>query len=250
MVSEQSPPGQRDKWGAKRRVALLMVGVALLVFGVDAVARVAVQTQVEGRLQTLVQSGERPDVKARGVLFLPQVIGGAYQEVAVTTRGVISGDLRLESVDAQLFDVRVPFHDVLTRDITAIGIARSAVRARLLYSDINAYLESTGQPLTLSRGPDGEVQVTGELIVAGQPVTASGKVSLSVEGGVVRATPQQIDTGDSTLDRATRLLLGDRLSFTLPLDELPYGQEITAATPVAEGIEVEARGTGIVLRQP
>jgi hypothetical protein len=75
-------------------------------------------------------------------------------------------------------------------------------------------------------------------------------VALSVDGGVVQATPKQIDTGTSGLDQATRLLLGDRLSFTLPIERLPYGQKLTAATPYDDGIEVEAHGTGVVLQQP
>lgn len=241
---------QRGQWGRRRQLALLAAGLALLLFGVDAVARVGFQAEVAGRLQEFTQISEAPDVKARGLLFLPQLIRGAYQEVDVTSRDVSSGDLHLQRVDAELFDVRIPFHDVLVRDVHAVGIGHSIVRAPLPYSDINAYFEATGRPLTLASGPEGEVQVTGEVVVGGQPVKASGQVSLSVDDGAVHATARQIETGTSTLDQATRLLLGDRLSFTLPLEKLPYGQQLTAASPYDEGIEVEAQGTGVVLQQP
>lgn len=241
---------RRGRWGTKRQVAVAVAGLLLLFFGVDAVARVAMESEVAGRLHELAQLTQRPDVKIRGLLFLPQLIRGAFKELDVTAPDVKSGELHLQQVNAQLLDVRVPFHDVLVRDVHVVGIGHSVVQARIPYPDINAYLKATDRPLTLATGSGGEVEVTGNVVVAGLPLTANGQVSLSVEEGAVRAVPRQIDTGSSTLDQATRALLGDRLSFTLPLETLPFGQQLTAANPYDGGIQVEAQGTGVVLQEP
>lgn len=235
--------------GTRRKVVVVIAGLVLAVVAVDAVARVAVESEVEGRLQALAQVTERPSVRFRGIFFLPQVIAGSFQQVDVSNRAV-NGTIRVESLQSQLLDVRVPFHDVLVRDVHVVGIAHSVERAKLSYQDINAYLESTQRPLRLARTPDGQVQVTGSVMVAGQPVQGTAQVTLSVEDGAVRVTPRQIDTGSGTLDQATRLLLGDRLAFRLPIGQLPYGQQLTAAAPYSDGIEVEAQGTGIILQAP
>lgn len=242
-----SPTPRRVR--TRRRVIVVIVGLVLVVFGLDAVVRLVVESEVEGRLQTLPQVTERPTVRFRGILFLPQVIAGAYQEVDVSNRA-LQGTIRVESLESQLFDVRVPFHDVLVRDVHEVGIAHSAETANLSYPDINAYLKSNDRLFTLAGAPDGQVHVTGSVSLAGQPVDVSAQVTLSVEDGAVRVTPRQIDTGSGTLDQASRLLLGDRLTFTLPMGDLPYGQKLTSAVPYSDGIEVHAEGTGVVLQTP
>ncbi len=234
-------------WRTRQKVLVVVAGVALAVFGLDAVVRVVVESEVEGQLQAIAQVTERPTVHFRGILFVPQVISGSFQEVDVSNRA-LEGTIRIETLESQLIDVRVPFHDVLVRDVHEIGIANSVERAQLSYLDINAYLKSNGQPLRLSAAPDGEVQVTGSISLAGQPVEVSARVTLSVEDGAVQVTPRQIDTGSGTLDKATRVLLGDRLAFPLPIGQLPYGQNLTSAAPNSDGIEVLAQGTGVVLQ--
>src|SRR5215216_422628 len=77
--------------------------------------------------------------------FLPQVIRGTYSEVEVTTRGIMSGPLRIDRVESHLFDVRVPFHDVLVRSIRRVGIGRSVETINVSYRDLNAYFAATGR---------------------------------------------------------------------------------------------------------
>lgn len=236
------------RWGTAKQAWALATVIVLLLLCVDALARVSAESLVARHVQEVTGITERPQVQVRGVLFLPQLIRGAYQQVDVTTLGVTSAELRVQRVDSQLFDVRVPFHDVLVGDVRRVGIARSLERATLTYEDLNAYLKATDRPLQLSGAPDEQVKVTGTINLPGGPVQASSDATLSVDDGRLRVTPRQVDTGTSTLDQASRLLLGERLAFTVPLGELPFGHRLTSATPYPEGITVEAEGIAIILQ--
>ena len=48
------------------------------------------------------------------------------EHVDVGIRGVTSGPLRVDRVDARLRGVRLPFHDVLVRDLGELGVVDSA----------------------------------------------------------------------------------------------------------------------------
>jgi hypothetical protein len=247
MTDRTGSETPRRRWGTRQQALVLVAGLLALLWGADALARVGAQTLIARSIQDATGVADQPVVKVRGVLFLPQLIRGAYNEVNVTTRGITNGPLPVERLDSQLFDVRVPFHDVLVRDVRQVGIGRSVEIANLRYDDLNAYLATTGRPLRLASAPDGQVKITGSVDLGNGPVEASADATLSVDNGAVKVTPRQIDTGTNTLDQATRLLLGQRLNLTVPLGNLPFGHQLTGATPYPDGIRVEATGTGIVL---
>jgi hypothetical protein len=78
-------------------------------------------------------------------------------------------------------------------------------------------------------------------------VEVTADASLSVSEGALRITPDEIRTGDTVLSRASRLLLGQRLRLTVPLGTLPFGHQLTSATPDADGIRLQAEGTAIIV---
>jgi len=113
----------------RRRLLLQVLGlivvVALLLWGADTLARIRAETLLSRNIQDATGVEVPPEVDVHGIFFLPQVIRGVYSEVHVTTEGVTGGPLRIDRVESQLSDVRVPFHDVLVRDIRRVGIGRS-----------------------------------------------------------------------------------------------------------------------------
>jgi hypothetical protein len=247
-------PGRRRRVGGPRRWRVVWqavgvgVGLLLLLWGADSLARLGAESLLQRNIQTATGVSDPPQVTVHGVFFLPQVIRGSYDQVDVTTRGITSGPLRIEELDSQLFDVRVPFHDVLLRNVRRIGIGRSVEHVTLTYADLNAYLDATGRPLRLSAGPDGRtVTISGTVSVLGQTLQASADVDLSVDNGALHLSPQQIDTGSSTLDQASRLLLRQRLTLTVPLGALPFGHTLTAVTADPDGLRVSAEGASIIV---
>ncbi len=227
-------------------VVLVVLGLAGLVWGADALARAGAENLVSRNVQDVTGVAERPEVEVNGTFFLPQVIRGAYGSVDVTTRGITNGPLRLERVDSHLVDVRVPFRDVLLQDVRRIGVGHAEGEVTLAYADLNTYLERTGRPLTLTPLEDGELRLAGEVDLLSQQVDASAVVRLSATEGGLRVTPTSIE-GAESLSEVSRLLLGERLGFTVPLDTLPFGVELSQVAPGPADLRVEVRGSRIVL---
>lgn len=247
------PRTSRQRRGLSQRsrtateVVIFVITLFFLGWGTDALARYGAESLLARNIQNATGTPERPIVHVRGFAFVPQVVRGAYNEVDVQTRGITSGPLRLEQVNSQLFDVRVPFHDLLVQDIRQVGIGRSVEDVTLLYADLNAYFDATGRPLQVAPGADQNVRITGSVNLIGRRVAASADVDISVSDAVLRLTPRKIDTGTSELDQASRLLLNQRLKLSVPLGTLPFGHQLTSATPDAEGIRLTAEGRAVVL---
>jgi hypothetical protein len=162
--------------------------------------------------------------------------------------GIESGPLRIARVESSLSDVRVPFHDVLVRDIRRVGIGHSVENLDLTYDDLNAYFAATGRRLQVARGPGGTVRVTGTVDVLNQKVPVSADAELWVEDDTLRISPQNLATGSGSLDTASRLLLGQRLRLIVPLGALPFGHRVTGAQADSEGVHLTAEGSGIVVQ--
>jgi hypothetical protein len=229
-------------------VIIFVTAVYFLGWGADALARAGAEALLARNIQNATGVSEPPVVDVKGFAFVPQVVRGAYNEVHVTTRGISSGPLRVERVNSQLFDVRVPFHDVLVQDIRRVGISRSIEDVTLRYEDLNAYFDVTGRPLQLAPAEDGQVRLSGVVDVLSQRVQVSATVTLSVANEALRITPRQIDTGNTTLNQASRLLLGQRLALSVPLGTLPFGHQLTSAVASPDAIHLRAEGVAVVVQ--
>lgn len=226
----------------------LALGLVALLWAADAGARLGARTLLARNIQAATGVPEPPVVGLRGAFFLPQVIRGAYSEADVVTRGLVSGPLRVKQLDSRLVDVRLPFHDVLVRDLRRVGIGQSSEVATLTYDDLDAYFNATGRPLKLSGDDDGTVRVYGLVNVLGQPIRASATVAVSVDNDALVLTPQQIDTGSAGVSTATRLLLAQRLRLTVPLGTLPFGHELRSVRTFADRVEVVVVGSRIIVQ--
>jgi len=236
----------------RRRTVLeavaLTLGTVLLLWGADRLAEIGAESLLERNIQDVTGVVERPVVDIRGPLFLPQAIRGAYGEVEVTVSDLRSGPLTVKQVRATLHDVRMPLKDVLLRDIRRVGVGRATDQVTLRFQDLNAYFETTGQSLRLAGTDDGHVEMSGFFIVLGQTVRATAQVDLHVDGSQLRIAPREVDTGDTVLSSARRVLLDQRLGLTIPLDTLPFGTELTEVSVDADELQVSAQSTAIVLR--
>ena len=154
----------------------------------------------------------------------------------------------MRRVEATLYDVRVPLRDLILRDIRRVGIGRATDRVTLQFTDLNSYFDATGRPLRLTGGQDGGVAMSGSFNVLGPTIPVSAKVKLTVDDSQLRITPVQIDTGGAALSEASRLLLDQRLNLTVPLDTLPFGQQLTEIRTDQEAIYLQAESIAVVLR--
>lgn len=226
----------------------MVIGVVLLIWGADAAARIGAETLLERNIQAVTGVAERPEVRLAEGPVLGQAIRGAYDEAEVSVAGIESGPLRLQRVEARLYDIRMPLRDVILRDLRPIGIGRSLETVTLTFADLNAYFDVTGREVRLSGSDDGEVRLTGTFSLLGQSVVVTGPVELSVDGSQLRVTPQRVDTEGVSMSLARRLLLDQRLNVTVPLDTLPFGYGLTSVTSDSEALTLTAESTLLVLR--
>ena len=235
----------------RQRLAAVLVVVGLLLIGWagEVVSHRGAETLITRDVQSATGVTETPQVDIGGQLFLPQVVRGAYDRVHVQVRGVSSGPLVIDQLDADLTDVRVPFHDVLVRDVRTIGVGHSEETVRISYPALNAYLNATGRSVRVAPGPDGKgVTVSGTVTVLDRRVTTSAQVALSVADGNLLLAPSSIDTGATHLGGTAQLLLGQRLTLVVPLGNLPFAQRLTTVQPTADGLVVQAVGDAVLLQ--
>ncbi|MGY2003657.1 LmeA family phospholipid-binding protein [Blastococcus sp. SYSU DS1024] len=242
---------ERQAGRGPRRSTLLLaasvaVGVVLVLWGADRLARWAAETVLARNIQIATGVFDRPEVDVHGTFFLLQVISGRYERVEIVLGDLRAGPLRIERIRADLTGVHVPFHDVLTQDVDIVHIEQTRQVATLRYDDLNTYLDATGRALRIDGAPDGEVLLTGSVEVLGRRLSASARAVVDAEGGDLAVQPTQVDTR-TFLDGASRLLLRQRFTVVVPMDPLPFGQTLTDVETGEDHVTVEARGSGIVL---
>lgn len=227
---------------------IVVIGVGLLLWGTDALARMGAESLLERNVQDVTGVAEPPVVEVHGSFLLPQAIRGAYDEVEVSVVDLRSGPLRIHRVDASLLDVRIPFRDLVLRDIRRVGIGRATDRVTLRFSELNDYFRITGRSLRLTGEDDGEVRMSGDFNVLGESVPVTARVNLTVDESQLRIVPVEVDTGSVSLSRASRLLLAQRLNLAVPLDTLPFGQQLTEISNDRDALYLRAESTAVVLR--
>ena len=178
-MADRTSPVRRQQLAA----VLVVVALVALLWAADVLARRGAESLVARDVQSATGVSETPTVVIGGRFFLPQVVRGAYDDVHVQVLGVTNGPLVVARADADLTDVRVPFHDVLVRDVRTVGVGHAEETALLTYPAINAYLDATGRPLRVAAGPGGRgLVVSGTVTVLDRSITTSADVTLSEIG--------------------------------------------------------------------
>lgn len=237
------------RWLGRRGVRIaagVLVGTVLLLWVADLLARLAAEKLVAQALQEQIGTLEEPVVTVRGPFFLPQVLRGRYDDVELSMEGVTSGPLRIVSVDARLEDVYLSFHDLLRGDADRMLITGTEAEAFLSYDDINRYLDLSGRPLSLETADPGELRVVGSADLLGRTVEASADVELGADDGALVVEPRGLG-GIPGVSGVSELLLGERFTFRVPLDPLPFAQRITGIEPTDTGVLVDVTGNWVLI---
>ncbi len=247
------PAGKPSVRRAPRRrtplmIALFLVTVALLLWAADSLARTAAQNQLADQIHQQTEgSASPPTVVIGGTVFLPQVLRGRYDEVTIAFPELTDGPLRLRDVYAQLSGVHVPFRDVLTGAANPILVDHAEEQAFLTYDDLNIYLAAVGQPVTVQgSGSDGTVLLTGSVQLGTSTVTGTAEARVAAAGDAVAVTPTRL-ISDSPLASLSQVLLGERFTFLIPLDPLPFGEQVTDIQVQEQGFLIRAQGDDLLV---
>ena len=250
-TNESTTPRRTTAQRVRRRrtvalAASVVLGTALLLWAGDWVSRLIAQSVIASSVQEYTGAPDEPTVRIRGPIFLTQVIRGRYDHVEIDMESVSDGPLRLQSLHADLFDVYLPFHDVLVGDANQMFIGRSTEEAIITWNDLNQYLTFTGRAVRFEPAADGEVRLTATVDVLGTTVSASADANIAAADGEIAISPRRLRT-DTVLDSVSEIFLSQRFTFVIPLDPLPFGQKVSNIEATDEGLVIQAGGTDVLV---
>ena len=229
-------------------VALVVVlGTAVLFWAGNGLARVGAGALLARAVQQATGVDERPAVRLRGPVLSGQLVRGRYDEVRVEMPAVTAGPVRLTRLRADLHGVRLPFHDVLVQDSHHVAIDRATQDAVMTWDDLDRYLRLTGRGLRSAPAGAGLVRLTGSVPLVGRTVRASGEARFVPGGDGIAVRPVRLSLAPGH-DSASLVLLRQRFTLQIPMQVLPFGQQVTSVTVEDEGLHVHASGAMVSLQ--
>ena len=233
-----------------RRAIVVVLGLLLVLVGLDFAARAAAQAVVARDVQTTEGLAQQPDVQVNGFPFLLQALRGRYDDVRVKLQGVpAGGTLRLDDVDARLTGVHVSLSTVLRRGrervpVDAVQVSGTATYATL-DAQANAAIPSGLGTVQFSDGGNGQVKATVHVTGLGAPLTLNGLAKVSLVQGKVRITLPQ--SAVAQLPQTFRPAAAQLLTQTVSLPRLPFGLTATAVSVTPQGLTATAQFRNVVL---
>jgi hypothetical protein len=223
---------------------LLIAVVILLILGVaaDFAAARVFEDRVTDTLQREYDLDRRPVVQVRDFPFLPHLAGGRFSTVDVAATDVRARGVNAARLVLHLHDVRVP-RDVLLGEPGGVDVGRADGQVELTEAEVNRLLARQLPGASLAVGQDGvRVRLRTELL--GQPleVVATGK--LAARGNAVAFTPTSVRLGNG-LDPALESQVAPRLTFQVPLPELPAGLKLERVDTRPGTVVLDGKATAV-----
>jgi DUF2993 family protein len=223
---------------------LLIAVVILLILGVaaDFAAARVFEDRVTDTLQREYDLDRRPVVQVRDFPFLPHLASGRFSTVDVAATDVRARGVNAARLVLHLHDVRVP-RDVLLGEPGGVDVGRADGQVELTEAEVNRLLARQLPGASLAVDQDGvRVRLRTELL--GQPleVVATGK--LAARGNAVAFTPRSVRLGNG-LDPALESQVAPRLTFQVPLPELPAGLKLERVDTRPGTVVLDGKATAV-----
>ncbi|MFL1376945.1 MULTISPECIES: LmeA family phospholipid-binding protein [unclassified Nocardiopsis] len=225
----------------RKFLVVLLILLAALVVGADIGGRALAQNMIAGQVQQQFQMEQEPTVEIGGWAFLPQAIGGTYQEIVISAPSATFGEYPVEQIEVRASDVDAPPAELLSDpQVTAGRIDGSAV---LPYSILNPFLP---EGITVST-EGGKPYASGELAVTdlGISVPVSAALDITVQDGVVSATPGDIQVEGAPIDISG--MVSNMMTVSFPVPQMPFGMTVTDAEAVSGGLRVDGTAENVPL---
>ncbi|MEV4252685.1 DUF2993 domain-containing protein [Spirillospora sp. NPDC049652] len=224
----------------------LLVVLILLVVGLVAADRIGVRVaerEIGKQVAAQYNLAERPDVTIHGIPFLTQAVQGEYDQIDVgigdwTQQGITVHDVKVEmrGVDAPLDQVAGGNADSVT--------ARTATASAVLPFDVIKSRAPKEVKAVRAKGENLEVDMAGQVLA----FTLNGTAELSVKPSRrgIAITPVKVSTSGITVPLDT---VRDRLTWFVPITDLPVGSRIKQIQVTPEGLKVAATADNVKLGQ-
>ncbi|WP_330179473.1 DUF2993 domain-containing protein [Nocardia sp. NBC_01503] len=219
------------------RALLILVIVLLIALVVgDRVAVVMAQHEIGRKIAADYGLPNQPSVTIGGVPFLTQAVDGTYRDIEVRVGEWTEKNLSVHDLDVKLTDVSAPLGDILNNRTSNLVAATAKATAVVPYDAVRPFAPEGVESISYS--PEG-LRVTGTFSVQGISVPATVTVTVAPTADGIEVTPVSVQpaSGGPTIPLA---LLSSTLAFTVPLERLPLGAQLTAIQPGADGLHVSA----------
>ena len=221
-------------------ILLVVLGAVLVV--ADRVGVAVAEDRVAQGIADEAGLDDPPVVDIVGFPVLDDAVRGRYDEVRIAFTAADLGQPEGTRADVVLRGAEVPLSE-LFGVVERVPVERIDGTATVSYDLLAAQL---GGDTRLERAGDGlRITRTVELLGQQVPLTASGDVTLDGSDLVLdveEAAGAGVELPDVVVDRASDLL---DLRYTVP--PLPYGLQLTAVRPAADGVVVDLEATGTVI---
>lgn len=192
---------------------------------------------------------EDPSVTFKGFPFVTQAFRGEFRQVDVTVRDYEHEGLTVDRIDATLEGVEVDLGDALNGRVSAVPVREGVATLRVTYGDLTAFLATKPGNIRVQSRAGGAVVVStfgipgvGQVDVEGTPTVRTTARSIRVTVTNVRAV-----SGGATLTSSLAAAAATRSSFTIPLDDLPFGIQLKSAALTDTALEVTATAVGLTI---
>lgn len=224
---------------------MLVLVLAGLLVVVDRVGVSIAEDRVAESIAQQAGLAAPPTVDVVGFPILDDAVRGSYDEVRIAFSAEDLGQPAGTRADVVLRGAEVPLSE-LFGVVERVPVDRIEGTATLSYELLagqlggDTRLERDGEQLRITR--------TVELLGQQLPLTASGTVALEGADLVVDvqdAAGAGVELPDFVVDQASDAL---DLRYTVP--PLPYGLQLSAVRPAADGVVIDLTATGTVLEAP
>ncbi|KJK53068.1 hypothetical protein UK23_01720 [Lentzea aerocolonigenes] len=254
-MTAHTPARPRKKSRRGKFLLITVIVLGLLLVAADFALAAAGEYQIAQRMREKLQLDEDPSVRINGFPFMLQAVRGDYTHVAIDASGVpikneAQGvDLRDLDIHADLRHTRVELSDLLAGNVSKATIDQVEGSVKIKSLDLNRLASQVTPFDKLSIDPDNRVTTTtttttapgtppapqttaaiklsGQTNVAGKDVklTAYGQVSLA--GGAIQITVDEVELDDMSLKNIVPTL---RQALAVKIDpgKLPFGAVPTA----------------------
>jgi hypothetical protein len=229
-----------------RRLLIAFVILLGLLAILDRVAVVVANRAVAKQIRSEMELQDDPSVHISGFPFFTQAVRGRYRDVHVQIPAVTSGELQNVRVDARLRGVHAPLRDLIGGKVDGLPVDEITGSMLVRYADL---ARASGIPGLTIRPVSGGLQVSGQVQVLGQTISASGLAHVTVQNDDLLVTAENVQVDGvpappRLVDEATR-----RLSFPASTGRLPLALRITGVTTGADALSVTAEARAVVLRR-
>ncbi|MCW2886870.1 MAG: hypothetical protein QOE54_7005 [Streptosporangiaceae bacterium] len=221
---------------------VLLVLVILLVGGVIAADRIGVrvaQNEIAKQIAAQYNLPRKPTVNIHGFPFLTQAIGGQYDQIDVNIGNWTQQDITVSDLKIQLSGLKAPLMDVLNGDNSRMA-ARTATASAIVPYDVIKKRAPQGVKEISAQGKDLRLRGTFAFLGFNTDVTMVVAVKATRQG--IAITPDSVQTGGAAIPIS---ILQQRLTFTVPVQNLPIGSRISKVEVTPNGLLVAATADNV-----